>query len=143
MLSLSEKLQEQVRARSIGPSPRRKPIEISHFRERSDHGQRRLEDSTNLFFEDLCRQDLEGVTIKADYGMDLPVLGPVTIPIYVKRSNGTELFVGLCEPLTRDTPADVVLRDVKQSCPTIPVVLCDEIWCRGTFLPPRITLWRR
>jgi hypothetical protein len=87
----------------------------------------RLEDSTNLLFEDLCRQGLEGVTLKADCGMDLPVLGPVTIPIYVKRANGTELFVGLCEPLTRDTPADAVLRDVRQSCPTIPVVLCDEI----------------
>ena len=87
----------------------------------------RLEDSTNLLFEDLCRQGLEGVTLKADYGMDLPVLGPVTIPIYVKLANGTELFVGLCEPLTRDTPADAVLRDVRQSCPTIPVVLCDEI----------------
>ncbi len=87
----------------------------------------RLEDSTNLLFEDLCRQGLEGVTLKADCGMDLPILGPVTIPIYVKRANGTELFVGLCEPLTRDTPADAVLRDVRQSCPTIPVVLCDEI----------------
>ena len=47
----------------------------------------RLEDSTNLLFQDLSRQDLECVTVKADYGMDLPVLGPVTIPIYVKRAN--------------------------------------------------------
>ena len=87
----------------------------------------RRANSTKVLFEDLCRQDLEGVTLKADYGMNLPVLGPVTISIYVKRANGTELFVGLCEPLTRDTPADAVLRVVKQSCPTIPVVLCDEI----------------
>ena len=55
----------------------------------------RLEDSNNLLFQDLSRQDLECVTVKAGYGMDLPVLGPVTIPIYVKRANGTELFVGL------------------------------------------------
>ena len=87
----------------------------------------RLGDSTNLLFEDLCRQDLEGVTLKANHAVNLTGLGPVTIPIYVKRANGTELFVGLCEPLTSDTPADAVLRDVKQSYPTIPVVLCDEI----------------
>ena len=55
----------------------------------------RLENSTNLLFQDLSRQDLECVTVKADYGMDLPVLGPVTIPINVKRANGIELSVGL------------------------------------------------
>ena len=87
----------------------------------------RLEDSTNLLFEDLSRQDLPGVTLKSNHPMNLPGLGPVTIPIYVKRVDGSEFLVGVSDPLTHDTPADPVLRDVKQSCPTIPVVLCDEI----------------
>ena len=87
----------------------------------------RLQGSTRLLFEDLIRQDLQDTTLALNHTATLPGLGPVTIPIYVKRADGTELFVGLCEPLTRDTPADAVLRDVKQACPTIPVVLCDEI----------------
>ena len=51
----------------------------------------------------------------------------MTIPIYVRRADGTEFFVGLREPLTRDTPADAVLREVRRVSPEFPVVLCDEI----------------
>ena len=87
----------------------------------------RLQGSTKLLFEDLLRQDLQGTTFALNHPVTLPSLGPVTIPIYVKRADGTELCVGLCEPLTRDTPADAVLRDVKQAFPAFSMVLCDEI----------------
>ena len=87
----------------------------------------RLQGSTKLLFEDLIRQQTQTTAVAFNHQATLPSLGPVTIPIYVRRADGTEFFVGLCEPLTHDTPADVVLRDVKQWCPTIPVVLCDEI----------------
>lgn len=87
----------------------------------------RLQSSTKLLFEDLNRQGLQDMTIALNHPVTLPSLGSVTIPIYVKRGDGTELFVGLCEPLTLDTPADAVLRNVKQAFPASPVVLCDEI----------------
>ena len=51
----------------------------------------------------------------------------MTIPIFVNRADGPDLFVGLCEPLTRDTPADAALRNVKQASPISQVELCDEI----------------
>ena len=87
----------------------------------------RLQGSTKLLFEDLNRQEVQDTTLELNHPVTLPSLGSVTIPIYVKRADGTELFVGLCEPLTRDTPADAALRDVKQASPASPVVLCDEI----------------
>ena len=87
----------------------------------------RLQGSTKLLFEDLNRQELQDTTLELNHPVTLPSLGSVTIPIYVKRADGTELCVGLCEPLTRDTPADAALRDVKQASPASPVVLCDEI----------------
>ena len=87
---------------------------------------RRTESSTALLFEDLCRQDLEGVTVEMDYPARLPGLGSVAIPIYVKRPDGSELFVGLTEPFTRNTPASSVLKDVRESLPLVPLELCDE-----------------
>ena len=87
----------------------------------------RLHGSTKLLYEDLIRQDLPNTTFALDHPTTLKSLGPVTIPIYVKRADGTELFMGLCEPLTRDTPADAALRDIKQASPGYPVLLCDEI----------------
>ena len=87
----------------------------------------RLHSSTRLLYEDLIRQDLPNTTFALDHPTTLPRLGAVTIPIYVKRASGTDLFVGLCEPLTRDIPADVVLRNVKQDSLGARVVLCDEI----------------
>ena len=87
----------------------------------------RLHGSTKLLYEDLIRQDLPNTTFALDHPTTFPGLGPVTVPICVKRADGTDLFVGLCEPLTRDTPADVVLRNVKQASPASRVVLCDEI----------------
>ena len=87
----------------------------------------RLHSSTQLLYEDLIRQDLPNTTFDLDHPTTLPGLGPVTIPIRVKRADGTDLFVGLCETLTRDTPADEVLRNVRQASPVSRVVLCDEI----------------
>ena len=87
----------------------------------------RLRGSTKLLYEDLTRQDLPNTTFALDHPTTFPGLGPVTIPICVTRADGTVLFVGLCEPLTRDTPADVVLRNLKQASPTYRIVLCDEI----------------
>ena len=87
----------------------------------------RLHASTKLLYEDLNRQNLPNTTFQLNHPTTILGLGPVTIPICVKRADGTDLFVGLCEPLTRDTPADVALRIVKQASPASRVVLCDEI----------------
>lgn len=87
----------------------------------------RLQASTKLLFEDLKRQELRDATLELNHDVTLPSLGQVMIPIYVQRADGTELFVGLCEPLTRETPANAVLGDLKQAAQGFEVVLCDEI----------------
>ncbi|MDY7026756.1 MAG: Zn-binding domain-containing protein [Spirochaetota bacterium] len=90
----------------------------------------RLATSTDLLFEDLRRQDLEGLTIERNHQISLPGFGTVTIPIYVRRSDGSEYIISLHGPLTPDDPPDQVLREIKEFCPSIPVYLYDEMVVR-------------
>lgn len=90
----------------------------------------RLAASTTMLFEDLHRQNLEGVTIDRNHSMTLPGLGQVTAPIYVKRATGSEFIVGLHGALTPDEPTDPTLREVKEFCPSVAVLLCDELVVR-------------
>lgn len=91
---------------------------------------RRLATSTDLLFEDLRRQDLAGLTIERNHQISLPGFGTVTIPIYVRRSDGCEYIISLHGPLTPDDPPDQVLREIKEFCPSIPVYLYDEMVVR-------------
>jgi len=90
----------------------------------------RLAASTTMLFEDLHRQNLDGVTIDRSHSMTLPGFGPVTAPIYVKRATGPEFIIGLHGPLTPDEPSDPALREVKEFCPSVAVLLCDELVVR-------------
>ena len=88
---------------------------------------RRLAFATTMLFEDLCRQGLEDVTIEKNHPVTHSSFGSVSIPIRVRRADEFELFVGLSEPLTRNTPADSGLKSVMESSPSTPVRLLDEI----------------
>jgi hypothetical protein len=90
----------------------------------------RLAMSTDLLFEDIRRQGIEGLTIERNYQMSLPGFGPVTVPIYARRANGSECIIGLHGPLTPDDPPDQLLREIKEFCPSIPVYLYDEMVIR-------------
>ena len=90
----------------------------------------RIESSTTLLFEDLRRQDLDGVAVERHHIMALPGLGTVTAPIYVKRADGHKFIIGLHGPLTPDTPPNDALREVRESCPSVSVLLCDELVVR-------------
>lgn len=90
----------------------------------------RLERSTDILFQDLCRQGLDGVTIERSYCIEVPGFGAVTAPIYVQNGTGLEFIVGMHGSLTPDDPPDETLRDLKEFCLSIPVVLCDEIAVR-------------
>jgi hypothetical protein len=87
----------------------------------------RLTASTELLFQDLRRQNLEGVTIERNRVLTLPGLGAVTAPIYARRADGSEFIIGLHGPLTPDDPPDDKIRELKEFGPSIPVLLCDEI----------------
>jgi ATP-dependent helicase YprA (DUF1998 family) len=90
----------------------------------------RLAASTDMLFEDLRRQNLDGVTIERSRPMKLPGFGSVIAPIYVRRTAGSEFIIGLHGPLTPDDPSDPVLRELKEFCPSVSVLLCDEIVVR-------------
>jgi len=90
----------------------------------------RLSASTNLLFEDLHRHHLDGVAIERNHSMKIPGFGPVTAPIYVKRAAGPEFVIGLHGPLTPGEPSDPELRELKEYCPSIVVLLCDELVVR-------------
>jgi ATP-dependent helicase YprA (DUF1998 family) len=90
----------------------------------------RLAASADLLFEDLHRQNLEGLTIERNHPVTLPGFGTVIVPIYVRGTDGSEYIIGLHGPLTPDDPPDPVLRDIKESCPSIHVYLQDEMVIR-------------
>lgn len=90
----------------------------------------RLAASTDLLFEDLRRQNLEGIRVERNHPVTLPGFGTVTVPIYVRRADGSEYIIGLHGPLTPDDPPDPVLRDIKEFCPSIPVYFYDEMVIR-------------
>jgi len=90
----------------------------------------RLAASTTMLFEDLHRQNLDGVTIERGHSMSLPGFGRVTAPIYVKRANGPEYIIGLHGPLTPGEPSDPALRELKEFCPSVAVLLYDELVVR-------------
>lgn len=90
----------------------------------------RLAASTDMLFEDLHRQNLEGVTIERNRILTLSGFGKITAPIYVKRADGSEFIIALHGPLTPDDPSDDQLRDLKEFSASLPVLLCDEIVIR-------------
>lgn len=91
---------------------------------------RRLAASTDLLFEDLCRHHLENLTILRSHSMTISGFGNIVAPIYVKRSSGAEFLIGLYGPLTPHDPSEQRLKELGEFCPTIPVLLCDELVVR-------------
>ena len=88
---------------------------------------RRVSKSTEMLFEDIKRQNIEDLILKRDYSFEVPGLGKVMAPIYARNSYGQEFIIGLHGPLTPDYIHDEQLQEIKEFCPTIPVLLRDEL----------------
>jgi hypothetical protein len=98
----------------------------------------RLNASTDLLFEDLSRQNLDGVTIERNRELQVPGIGIVTAPICATRhSDGSSFVIGIHGPLTPDDPPDDGLRDLKEFGTSATVLLCDEMVVRRSL--PRAT----
>ena len=89
----------------------------------------RIERSTDILFQDLERQDLDGVTLARNISMSIPGLGSLVAPILVSDGDREEFVVGLHNPLTPDLSFDPGLDELKE-CSTVPVVLLDELVVR-------------
>ena len=100
-------------------------------------GEYRLAASTNLLYEDIRRHGFENVDVERNHPIEISGIGEVLAPIYIRKSNGVESIIGLHGPLTPDDPPDSKLREVKEYCPSIPVLLHDEIAVRRNL--PTVT----
>jgi len=90
----------------------------------------RVAKSTNLLFEDLDRQDIEGLMLKRDVQISVPGLGQVVAPILVTNAGGAQFAIGLHGPLTPNEPTDEDLKDIKEYATSLTVYLEDELVVR-------------
>lgn len=90
----------------------------------------RVARSTDLLFEDLDRQDIEGLSLERDKKVAVAGLGDVVAPILVTNSSGARFVIGLHGPLTPNEPTDVALKDIKEYATSLTVHLEDELVVR-------------
>ncbi|MBI2870505.1 MAG: DEAD/DEAH box helicase [Candidatus Omnitrophica bacterium] len=92
----------------------------------------RLERSTNLLYQDIERQGLEGLSLERNKSVLVPGLSSAVAPILATNRTGRCFVIGLHGPLTPDTPSDDALRELKEFSVAIPVILVDElVVCRN------------
>lgn len=90
----------------------------------------RVARSTDLLFEDLDRQGIEGLSIERDKKISVAGLGDVVAPILVTNASGTHFAIGLHGPLTPREPTDTALNDIKEYATSLTVYLVDELVVR-------------
>ncbi len=90
----------------------------------------RVARSTDLLFEDLQRQGLDGIELVRNKCLSLPGFGEIVVPILAANNRGTRFAIGLHGPLTPYEPTDAALRDIKEYSASLPVVLVDELVVR-------------
>ena len=97
----------------------------------------RLSRSTDLLFEDLERQGLDGVRLERHQDIEAPGLGSVQAPILATNRIGAKFVIGLHGPLTPDDPPDESLSQLKEYSTALTVILVDELVVRRNL--PRAT----
>jgi hypothetical protein len=90
----------------------------------------RVRQSTDLLFQDLERQQAEGLRLERDKLTEVKGLGQVVAPILATNQMGQTFVVGLHGPLTPDEPLDDNIRDLKEYSTALPVILVDELVVR-------------
>ena len=91
----------------------------------------RTKSSTDLLFNDLVRQEAEGIEFERNAKLSVPGMGDVIVPILVNGLKGT-CVIGLSGPLTLDEPLDPEIKDVKEYS-SVPVFLTDELLVRSNL----------
>jgi hypothetical protein len=91
----------------------------------------RIKSSTRLLAQDLERQ-ADGFNFALDEDVQVPGLGPVTIPI-LATSNGSRFAIALAGALTGDHPADPAIAELREQSSEIPVIPINELLVRGNL----------
>jgi uncharacterized protein (UPF0216 family) len=95
-----------------------------------------MTESTEILFQDLERNRIEGASLERNASMSVTGLGEIKVPILVQLQNGERRVIGIHGPLTPDLPADSMLHEL-QEYTSIPVILVDELDVRRNL--PRVT----
>jgi len=90
----------------------------------------RLQASTDLLFQDIERQDVEGLTLESNAEVRVPGLSPCVAPILATNKRGGKFVVALHNPLTPGETTDDGLRELKEFSAALTVVLVDELVVR-------------
>ncbi|MBM4421419.1 MAG: DUF1998 domain-containing protein, partial [Chloroflexi bacterium] len=90
----------------------------------------RVARTTDLLFEDLARQDIEGLSLERAKKITVAGLGDVVAPILVTNASGAQFAIGLHGPLTPNEPTNADLRDIKEYATSLTVHLEDELVVR-------------
>ena len=88
--------------------------------------------STLLLHQDLERQ-ADGVKFGLDVDVDVPGMGPVTIPILATLSDGQRFAIALAGGLTGDHPADPRIAEMRETWPDLLVIPVNELLVRGNL----------
>jgi hypothetical protein len=89
----------------------------------------RIEQATELLFQDLQRQGLDQVVLARDALLQVPGLGDVRAPLLLTRGDGRQFIVDVTAPLMPEYATTPMLRDLQELSP-IPVLLIDALVIR-------------
>ena len=90
----------------------------------------RVQRSTDLLFEDLDRQGIEGLSLERNKKIQVAGLGDVVVPILATNTGGARFAIGLYGPLTPDEPMDAALKRIRECATSLTVYLEDELVVR-------------
>ena len=90
----------------------------------------RVARSTDLLFEDLDRQGIDGLSLERNKKISVAGLGDVVAPILVTTAAGAQFAICLHGPLTPNEPTDAALKNITEYATSLAVHLEDELVVR-------------
>lgn len=93
----------------------------------------RVAASTRILLHDLERNPQSDIVYHAGATVDVPTLGPVTVPILATRKDGAKSVIAITGPLTGDHPADPLIGRLREEWDPGSVILVNELLVRGNL----------
>ena len=92
----------------------------------------RTDKSTTLLFEDLSRQEHDGISYERHAQIQVQGLGTVPVPIFAITQGGEQFIIAVSGPLTAGHPADPALWQINEPS-DVQVIVINELAVRGNL----------